>query len=228
VIDGLSLLAVEGECLILRGPNGAGKTTLIRTLAGFLDPIEGSVMLAAPADELAGSSRPSLDQDIPLPEQSHYIGHLNGIKSNLTVAENLAFWNAYLDPGAAKGERLDRIDEALETFGLMPLEDIPAGYLSAGQKRRVGLARLLLADRPLWLLDEPTVSLDSASVAILAGLIERHLAGGGLAVAATHIPLGLDKARVFELSAPMTNLAARAVDEASAHLGGEARPGEQT
>ncbi len=115
------------------------------------------------------------------------------MKPSLTVAENATFWSRFL--GGAR----DRLDAALETFGLVALRDIPAGYLSAGQKRRLGLARLLLAERPLWLLDEPTASLDSAAQEMLAGAVNAHLAAGGLVVAATHMPLGFDRARELHL-----------------------------
>ena len=126
------------------------------------------------------------------------MGHANGIKASLTVAENLRFWTEYLAEDDRDGNA-DRLDEALDHFNLLDLSDIPAGYLSAGQKRRLGLARLLVAHRPLWLLDEPTVSLDTASVALLAKAVDAHVTGGGIAIAATHIPLGLAKTRELRL-----------------------------
>ncbi len=200
VIAGVSETVRAGEALILRGPNGAGKTTLIRAIAGFLRPTSGAARLEGGAE------------DTPLPEQCHYIGHLNGVKANLTVAENLDFWSGYLDPAASRAERAARLDRALAIFNLAALEDIPAAYLSAGQKRRVGLARLCLAHRPVWLLDEPTVSLDAASVAILADAVARHVEAGGLVLAATHIPLGIETARTLEL-APASASAAVASGE---------------
>jgi heme exporter protein A len=182
VIDALSFTAKAGEALLLVGPNGAGKTTLIRTLAGFIHPTAGRV-------ELKGYSG---DRD--LPELCHYVGHSTGIKANLTPAENLAFWAAYLSGTKLSREAMaGRVEEALAAFGLSPLADFPAGLLSAGQKRRLGLARLAVDARPVWLLDEPTVSLDAASTDALAKLIQRHLSGGGIAVAATHLPLGLEQ-----------------------------------
>lgn len=187
VIENLSFKVASGEALLLRGRNGAGKTTLIRAIAGFLSPASGKLTLQGGDDEFT------------LAEQCHYIGHLNGVKANMTVGENLSFWGRYLDPDADRAQHLQRLDDALETFDLLPLEDIPAGYLSAGQKRRVGLARLKLAHRQVWLLDEPTVSLDTASVEILAKAVKNHIAGGGLAIAATHIPLGLETADTLEL-----------------------------
>lgn len=180
IVADLSFRVAPGVVLQLTGPNGAGKTTLIRAVAGFLRPAGGSLRLEGGLP------------DTPVAEHCHYIGHLNGVKAKQTVAENLAFWGAYL--GAADR---DQVDAALDMFGLTPLAGIAAGYLSAGQKRRVGLARLLVADRPVWLLDEPTVSLDAESTAMLANVIAHHVAAGGLAIAATHIPLGL--ASVTEL-----------------------------
>jgi heme exporter protein A len=128
-------------------------------------------------------------------EAVHYFGHLNAVKSSLTVEENVRFWCGYL------GGRLENIGTALETFGLLPLRDIPAGYLSAGQKRRLGLARLLVAERPVWLLDEPATSLDVASQAVVAGVVNRHLGRGGIVLAATHSPLGLAPAAELVLEA---------------------------
>ncbi|MEQ8824073.1 MAG: heme ABC exporter ATP-binding protein CcmA [Filomicrobium sp.] len=189
VIADLSFEAQFGQALLLTGPNGAGKTTLLRAIAGFLDAEAGEIRLEGGDDE----------QEIG--EQSHYVGHANGIKSSLTVSENLTFWAEYLSPGDARTAQRDRIFNALERLNLEELEDIPAAYLSAGQKRRLGLGRLLVAKRPLWLLDEPTVSLDTASVTLLAGIVKDHLADGGLAVAATHIPLGLEDTAELRLGA---------------------------
>src|SRR6185436_6685413 len=112
----------------------------------------------------------------------------DGIKTHLTAAENLAFWATYLGGSA---DLAPRVEAALQQFSLDALADIPAGYLSAGQKRRLGLARLAVAPRPLWLLDEPTVSLDAASVDVLVAAINAHLTSGGLAVIATHVPMAL-------------------------------------
>jgi heme exporter protein A len=120
------------------------------------------------------------------------------VKANLTAAENLAFWAAYLG-GGERTAIADKVDDALSAFGLSALADYPAGLLSAGQKRRLGLARLSIAARPVWLLDEPTVSLDAASTELLARLIQAHLAGGGLVIAATHLPLGLEQPRYLRL-----------------------------
>ena len=180
VISGLSFTATAGKALLVVGPNGAGKTTLIRTIAGFIRPAAGTLALKG---DLA-------DRD--LAAHCHYIGHLTGIKANLTAAQNLDFWASYLE-GGTPAERSDRVDDALLRFGLGALADYPAGLLSAGQKRRLGLARLMVAKRPIWLLDEPTVSLDAASSELLARLIQEHLAKEGLVLAATHLPLGLEE-----------------------------------
>ncbi len=130
-------------------------------------------------------------------EACHFVGHANGLKAAFTVRENLAFWQSFLaetrDPG--------RLDRALERFELSALEDIPAGYLSAGQKRRLGLARLLVAERPVWLLDEPTVSLDARSAEILGTVANEHMARGGIVIAATHVALAIDLAHELELDA---------------------------
>ncbi|OZA14086.1 MAG: heme ABC exporter ATP-binding protein CcmA [Rhodobacterales bacterium 17-64-5] len=172
VLAGLTFAVAPGAALSLRGPNGAGKTTLLRTLAGLQPPAAGRVTLA--------------------PDTVAYAAHADGLKSSLTVAENLAFWAAIF------GCR--DIDRAVQALDLSLLARRPAGELSAGQKRRLGLARLLVTGRPVWLLDEPTVSLDAASVSLFAGVIRRHLAGGGAAIIASHVDLALPEARVLELA----------------------------
>ncbi len=189
IISGLSFHIESKEGLLLTGPNGSGKTTLLRALAGFIEHDAGTVRLEGGADEAE------------VGEQCHYVGHKNGIKHGFTVAENLDFWLDYLggaEDDTGQGKRSCR-DTALETFELTNLLDIPAGMLSAGQKRRLGLARLVMVKRPVWLLDEPSVSLDVHSVKILAGVVEEHIRGGGIAMAATHIPLGLEFNRTLQL-----------------------------
>ncbi len=172
VLSGVSFTVRAGEALVLRGPNGIGKTTLLRTLVGLQPAISGQVSL--PSDIIA------------------YAGHADGVKPTLTVAENLAFWaSAYGTSGSAV---------ALSALDLGDLVDRPAAQLSAGQKRRLGLARLLVTGRRVWVLDEPTVSLDAASVALFVAALRAHLASGGMALAATHIDLGLDGAQVLDLS----------------------------
>ena len=185
IIRDLSFAVCAGEALLLTGRNGAGKTTLLRALAGYLRPHFGSIRLTG------GDTQSSIG------EQAHVLAHANAIKTALTVRENVAFWQKFLSPGAGKS---DAIDTALGRFGLLELGDFPAGYLSAGQKRRLGLARLLCAHRPVWLLDEPTVSLDTASTALLADAVNAHTRGGGIAIAATHVPIGLERARELKLN----------------------------
>ncbi len=180
IFHGLNLAVEAGEALTLIGPNGAGKTTLLRCLAGFLRPVSGTVRLDGG------------DEERSVGEQCHYIGHLNGVKPALTVSENLAFFARFL------GDHPEATANAAERLMLANLKDIPAAYLSAGQKRRLGLARLLCAERPLWLLDEPAVSLDDASQEILAAIVGEHLADGGILVAATHTPLGWSEAKTLD------------------------------
>ncbi len=162
VLSSVSFRVATGEALCLRGPNGSGKTTLLRTLAGLQPRIAGSTSL--------------------VPDEMAYAGHADGIKATLTVAENLEFW------AAVYGTR--EIGDALARFRLTRLARRPAQNLSAGQKRRLGLARLLVTGRKVWLLDEPTVSLDRDGVALFAEAMAAHLADGGSAVIATHIDLG--------------------------------------
>ncbi|MDX2203238.1 MAG: heme ABC exporter ATP-binding protein CcmA [Hyphomicrobiaceae bacterium] len=179
--SGLSFAVEAGTALLVTGPNGAGKTTLLRAIAGLLPLAGGAVRLDG------------ADPERSVADESHYFGHLNAVKSALTVEENARFWCRYLGGAGA------RIVPALEHFGLLPLRDIPAAYLSAGQKRRLGLCRLLLAERTVWLLDEPATSLDVASQGVLAGAVNAHLGGGGIVLAATHAPLGIAPARELAL-----------------------------
>jgi heme exporter protein A len=181
VIRGLGFQLADGEALAVRGPNGAGKSTLLRALAGLL-PAAGSIVLD-------GADRRE-DPDAHA-ERVAYAGHLDAVKPQLTVGENLAFWAALYGGGA---------DAALAGFGLAAIAERPAHLCSAGQKRRLGLARLLLAPRRLWLLDEPTVALDAESTARLMQAVRRHCADGGLAVIATHAALDLAPARELVLA----------------------------
>jgi heme exporter protein A len=183
VFEGVNFAVEAGEALAITGRNGAGKTTLLRLIAGLLEPARGHL-------ELAGGA-----PDTTLAEQAHYMGHRDALKPALSVQENLAFWYAFL------GGRDAPAASALDTVGLGGLAGLPAGYLSAGQRRRLALARLIAAPRPVWLLDEPTAALDSAGQLRLAELMRAHLAGGGLIVAATHGPLGLDGTRELRLGA---------------------------
>jgi len=174
VFSDINLELSSGRALALIGPNGSGKSSLLRLIAGQLRPSEGLI-------ELHGG-----DAERSIPEQAHYQGHLDALKPSLTVAENLGFWARYLGGGTAGS------DEALAAVGLGGLSDLPAAYLSAGQRRRLSLARLIAIPRPIWLLDEPTSALDAAAQERLAELMRRHLGSGGMILAATHGPLGID------------------------------------
>jgi heme exporter protein A len=181
VFSGLDFYVSGGEMLVVRGRNGAGKTSLLRLIAGLIRPAAGLIALEAG------------DPELTVPEQAHYVGHQDALKTSLSVEENLAFWARYL------GAATIGIADALRATGLDALADLPAAYLSAGQRRRLSLARLIAARRPIWLLDEPTSALDSAAQARLVDLMRQHLAAGGLIMAATHTPLGLDSARELVL-----------------------------
>ena len=186
VIAGLSFEAGEGSALIVTGPNGAGKTSLLRALAGFL-PIE-----------TGGFALDGGDAERTVGEQAHYLGHADGVKSALTAGENLAFAAAMLGGDSSRAAQL----AALAAVGLAHVIDFPARLLSAGQKRRAALARLLVAKRPLWLLDEPMTALDVAAQSALAGIMRAHLEDGGILVAAAHGALGLDGVQELRLGAP--------------------------
>ena len=162
LLSDVSFNVAAGQALILRGPNGIGKTTLIRALAGVQPVSKG---------------------DVDAPDTA-YAGHADAVKATLTVEENLSFW--------AQIYRTDKVADALDAFDLYALRDRPAGLLSAGQKRRLGLSRMVMSGCPLWLLDEPTVSLDTQSVATFRTAILAHLAGGGCAVLSTHVDVGLN------------------------------------
>jgi heme exporter protein A len=186
VFEGLSFALAPGEALLLRGPNGAGKSSLLRLLAGFL---------ALGAGALWWDGRPALADPAEHRARLHLIGHSNAIKGALTVRENLRFAVALAGAPAAL------LDGALDGFELTALGDVPAAYLSAGQQRRLALARLLAASRPLWLLDEPDAGLDAANRAHLTRAVAAHRAAGGIAVIATHRELGLQAPQVLELAA---------------------------
>lgn len=188
VLAGLGFRLAPGRALILRGPNGIGKTTLLRSLAGLQPPLAGRIEGAE--------------------ERIAYAGHSDGIKPTLSVTENLRFW--------ARVFGHDDIGPALAAYELGALADRQAGHLSAGQKRRLGLARLLVTGRPVWVLDEPTVSLDRAAVAMFAEVVRAHLAGGGSALIATHIELGLAEGAVLDLA--RYKAAAPAIDDDGAFL----------
>ncbi|WP_248309710.1 heme ABC exporter ATP-binding protein CcmA [Bosea sp. Tri-44] len=180
IFDGVGFDLASGEAIALTGRNGAGKSSLIAMLCGRLRPEAGAIRLDG------------LD-DMPLAEAAHLVGHRDGLKTALTATENLRFAQDLLGaPGLTP-------TEALATVGLPHIGALPVGYLSAGQRRRVALARLLVSSRPLWLLDEPFAALDAGSQAMLSGLMRAHLAAGGAILAATHGPLGLDGARELRI-----------------------------
>jgi heme exporter protein A len=173
VFAGLDFGASSGEALAVTGPNGSGKTSLLRLIAGLLTMAGGSVDLEDGQPELT------------LSEQAHYLGHRDALKPALSVQENLSFWRDFLG-----GEAFEPA-ESLTAVGLGHAAHLPAAYLSAGQRRRLSIARLLAVRRPIWLLDEPTSALDAAGQGMFAGLMSEHLARGGLIIAATHTPLGV-------------------------------------
>lgn len=184
VFTGVSFTVAAGEALLVTGRNGAGKSTLLRLLAGLLPPAAGRLGCEGG------------DPERSVGEQAHYVGHLDALKPGLSVRDNLAFWATWGDGGETG------VDPALAALALHSLADLPAAYLSAGQRRRLALARLAAVRRPIWLLDEPTAALDATAQAALAHLMRDHLAGGGLIVAATHGPIGLDGARELRIGAP--------------------------
>ncbi len=171
IVDGVNLSVGPGEAVIFRGPNGAGKTTLLRALAGLLKPVAGEVTVS--------------DED-----QTVFCGVLNGGKPTLTVNENLRFWAALYSA---------RVGEARAAFGLEPVERRPMRELSTGYQRRLGLARLVLSGRAIWIVDEPTAGLDTASTTAFERLLAEHRARGGAAILATHEPLEAPNARTLEL-----------------------------
>ena len=191
IFQNLTFSLREGEALVVTGRNGAGKSTLLALLAGRLEPEQGSIRV-----EGAGEAT--------LAERLHWIGHQDALKSALTAEENLAFAQGLLGGPARSPE------EALAAVGLSHAAALPVAYLSAGQRRRVALARLLVAHRPLWLLDEPTSALDAGSQEILLKLMTRHLREGGSIIAATHAPLGLHAREIrIERQAAATQTPAR-------------------
>jgi heme exporter protein A len=186
IFSELSFVVEKGSALCVTGPNGAGKTTLIRTLLGLIPPTRGRITLEGG------------DDGRTLAEQSHYVGHLDAARASLSVEENASFWCRFLGGGE------DRVVGALNAFGLSELRDVQTRYLSAGQRRRLALTRLLLAPRLVWLLDEPTASLDAAGHEVLARTVNAHLEAGGLAVIAGHSELGLANTSELKLGTGAT------------------------
>lgn len=181
VFSGLNFALGAGAALLISGPNGAGKSSLLRLVAGLLRQAAGRLSLTGG------------DPELTLGEQAHYLGHQDALKPALSVAENLAFWARFLGGGDA------RLDAALAVVGLDRIAALPAAYLSAGQRRRLSLARLLAMQRPIWLLDEPASALDAAGQRMLAEFMRSHLAGGGLILAAAHEPMPIDGAQTLTL-----------------------------
>ena len=181
VFAGVSFSVASGEALTIVGRNGAGKSSLLRMVVGLVRIADGRIALDGG------------DPELNVAEQAHYLGHQDALKPSLSVAENLRFWSGFLGTGAAD------IAEPLAAVGLDTLADLPAAYLSAGQRRRLSIARILAVKRPIWLLDEPTSALDAAAQERLAEFMRAHIAGGGLILAATHSALGLNDARELRL-----------------------------
>ena len=175
VFSDLSFEAEAGSALVVTGANGAGKSTLLRLIAGLLKPVAGELGLDGG------------DPELSIPQQCHYFGHMDALKPQLSVEENLAFWRAFA------GTADETVFDALDRVGLARLASLPAAYLSAGQRRRLAFARLLVTRRPVWLLDEPTSALDAASEARLLEIVGAHLDRGGLVIAATHLALPFER-----------------------------------
>jgi heme exporter protein A len=181
VFRGLGFAVASGEALTITGRNGAGKSSLLRTIIGLARIVHGRIALEGG------------DPELTVAEQAHYLGHQDALKPSLSIRENLHFWAGFL------GDRNADIRPALDAVGLNELADLPAAYLSAGQRRRLSIARLLAVKRPIWLLDEPTSTLDASAQQRLAGLMRAHLDNGGLILAATHAPLDLVGAKELRL-----------------------------
>lgn len=184
----ISFHLAAGEALVLTGRNGSGKSTLLRVVAGLLRPEKGTVIFCD--EESPGGRHPG--------EVSHYLGHRNAMKSELTVAENLDFWRVFL--GNTGSAAALSTEDAADAVGLAGITHLPFGYLSAGQQRRMAFAKLLVAHRPVWILDEPTAALDASADRLLADLIEAHQTKGGIVLAATHQPLGLRNSQELKMT----------------------------
>ena len=187
IFQDISFEIASGEALVVKGANGSGKSTLLRVLAGLLPAHSGAAKLLAAAQPVERFG-----------EAAHYLGHRNAMKRELTVEENLSFWQSFFGDFAG-GTGLPVI-EAVEAVGLGGIAHLPFGYLSAGQQRRMAMAKLLVSWRPVWILDEPTAALDAAAETMFAGLVTAHLARGGIAIAATHQPLGLEGVKELRMT----------------------------
>jgi len=188
IFQGVSFALSGGESLVLTGKNGSGKSTLLRVVAGLLRPESGTVTWQAE----------TADKGMRVAEACHYLGHRNAMKAELSVHENLTFWQQFFGH-SPHGDRLS-VDEAADAVGLSDITHLPFGYLSAGQQRRMAFAKLLVSYRPVWILDEPTAALDVSAERVFTGLIESHLRTGGILIAATHQPLGLESAQELKMA----------------------------
>ena len=186
IFSGISFALQAGEALVVTGRNGSGKSTLIRVIAGLLASETGRVMVSVDGATIPRAA-----------EACHYLGHRNAMKREMTVEENLTFWKRFMGDFAG-GDGMEP-EEAAAQLGLAELLHLPFGYLSAGQQRRMALAKLLCAWRPVWLLDEPTAAMDTQSEKLFAGLMRGHLARGGIIIAATHQELELERAKRLEM-----------------------------
>jgi len=185
IFTAVNFSLVPGQAMVVTGANGSGKSTLLRVIAGLLNPSAGSVSL----------NNSSPDEETPIAhEHMHYLGHQNALKLPMSVGENLNFWRQFC------GKPLLSINEALDKVGLPGIAHLPAAYLSAGQKRRVAIARLLVSYKPVWIVDEPTSALDKASEILFAKLVEGHLDTGGMVIAATHQSLGLKSGKARQIN----------------------------
>lgn len=191
MFQGLSFELESGTALTITGANGIGKSSLLRTLAGLVPLTGGSLRLEGGCD------------DVPPCDHMHYFGHQNAVKPALTTLENLSFWQRFLSPIDLEDIAIETLAprEALNLLGIGHTADLPAGYLSAGQTRRLALARLFVTPRPIWLMDEPTSALDKKSEALLLELMNKHLDKNGLIVTATHTDLALSKEKALHLAA---------------------------
>jgi heme exporter protein A len=182
VFRGLTFDVAAGEAMVVVGPNGIGKSSLLRLIAGLIEPVAGSLTLSGG------------DEDRSVGAQCHYFGHRDAVKPALSVRENIEFWKRFMDSPSHS------VETALRAVGLDRIDHLPAAYLSAGQKRRLSLARLLVSRRQVWLMDEPTSALDAAAEQMLYAILNDHLANDGLVVAATHAPLDITPCRTLDLA----------------------------